>query len=784
MRPELEKARDEALAVQDAAVAVKAARPEADFLAAMNDVVVRLRGVIADVEPQTRSLDDRVELSKTYRWLGDAYFEIGRICGRQAWQHGANAYVKSQHLLEGITAPIEQAKLAFNFGNTMAMLSEGTNVGLMEAADTLYQSALAAFRTHHLTGFVRMVEQRQATLRAQLKPARALTDMQRRLDRMQGLAERLDEADGVEHREIAAEAPRLPGSDEIEDLKAAITAVMKEAGAASPPAEVMAKLNDAMQVLAAAAAARPVAEPSADAFSDIAEKFAGLIRDRLRAQQEAGIVSPARASQVANLLKKFLAARPKETDDVRTHEQKVAVMKDLFGIAADMARTPSLSRPSPMSGTRASRTSAVVSAMRDYLLSEVSRSMVPQEESYRNIELYGQSTQLQDLISGTGDDQENIVAAENQVWRFALDVQRHARRYHLVVARPALAMLAAHVSPRSLFLSGTQALTAAAGRLAEADGLELMLRPSGGDIAQPRWSQLLSASIGVFDIGLGDGAERMQVFYELGWALALGKACVVVVRPGTNIPFDVEGPPITFQGDDAQANASTLRKGLYDALSRLTEGGRVSQSVSGNKAALAEIERDVRSSATDNQLSMQLRLARTNVGDTTALIRSLEHIANAMGAGGPAILLPTWPPALVQVADRPRCFHVTSFSKTWSESTTELVAETCRRRGWEYVRGDNSPEQRIMRGIWKEIVAASAVVVDVTDYNPNVGLELGLVHALGRPCKVIAQGRDPEYMFPSLAKTQTHRYGSTPPHDNLAETVGSLLAGLSARSMS
>jgi hypothetical protein len=64
---------------------------------------------------------------------------------------------------------------------------------------------------------------------------------------------------------------------------------------------------------------------------------------------------------------------------------------------------------------------------------------------------------------------------------------------------------------------------------------------------------------------------------------------------------------------------------------------------------------------------------------------------------------------------------------------------------------------------------------DITGQNPNVALQLGLVHALGRPYRVVAQGDPEKANFPSLAKVQIHRYEGAPGFAGLAEAVEELL---------
>ena len=73
-----------------------------------------------------------------------------------------------------------------------------------------------------------------------------------------------------------------------------------------------------------------------------------------------------------------------------------------------------------------------------------------------------------------------------------------------------------------------------------------------------------------------------------------------------------------------------------------------------------------------------------------------------------------------------------------------------------------------------EIARASAVLVDVTGHNANVALELGLVHALGRPCRVVAQ-RGVGDGFPSLAKVKIHGYSSADRCQGLTAEVAALL---------
>jgi hypothetical protein len=115
------------------------------------------------------------------------------------------------------------------------------------------------------------------------------------------------------------------------------------------------------------------------------------------------------------------------------------------------------------------------------------------------------------------------------------------------------------------------------------------------------------------------------------------------------------------------------------------------------------------------------------------------------------------------------------FRPKWSRPTRDLAEHVCKQRGWVYSRGDEANAQRIIPGIWSEIARASAVLVDITGHNPNVALELGLVHALGRPYRLVAQGLAEEHMFESLERVQIHSYGSGPDYSLFAKEVEGLL---------
>jgi nucleoside 2-deoxyribosyltransferase len=450
-------------------------------------------------------------------------------------------------------------------------------------------------------------------------------------------------------------------------------------------------------------------------------------------------------------------------------------MRELSQQVMDAAMEPSWSTPSPPSGSRASNAVAILTTLKRYLLAEKGRAMLPSEESAAGTDLLMRLVKLEARIREGADNDERVSGLEGEVWRLALAVQEYARRYHLMLAQPDLAMAKVHAKPKSLFLSGGEALLAAAKELSAREEIELFERPTYGDTAQERWNQLSSASVGVFDIGVPEGAEQAQVCYELGLALALGKPSVVTTRPGRRTPFDVNLQPIKLSGDRT-ADADALGKAIEGALGSIVWGGAEAGVGAGPRDALVWLHHHFRRQLSAGEPRVAMELAEKAQGDAVAFRRSLEQLLGMLGADAPAILLAAWPAAYPDPTERPRCFHVMPFGASWSMPTRDLAVAVCRKNGWTYTRGDEAAAQRIIRGIWDEIGRASAVLVDITGHNANVALELGIVHALGHPYYLVAQDDPKKHMFPSIAKVQVHSYDSRPPFARFEGHVEGLLS--------
>ena len=780
MRRELRERRDHAAARHDAALERFPTRQGDTFRQELRSVVDELTAIAKAADTPTA---DPVEAAKTYRWLGDAYFDLGLGKDESLLTRGSQVYKRAEELLGAAEAPVEKAKLAFNYANTLRGLSQGADVGLLEAAQTRYESAARTFRKHHLPDLAATVEEQLRTIEPQLRLARKQAEIQRGYGRLEALKERLGGAGAVERDSIAHELEKLrkvPGKGDLRDmLQEALGAVHEQVRQHPDRVEGVAtdlgSFEDQIEALDRALRDITPKQTAAGGSEGPEGVIARILMERLTGEVVAGHVPPDRAVRLHAILTEFTAALAEEGDDLASMSGRAAKMRDLLTQAADMAMSPSWTPPHPEPGSRAHQAISVLAPLKRHLLAEQGRGMLPSDETSTGTDLFARLVKLEASIREAAQSDERVSGFEDEVWRLALEVQEHARRYHLIVAQPDFPTARMHVRAKSLFLSGGDELRTAAEQLATRYGCELLAQVRGGDYAQERWRQLYSASVAVFDLGVPEGRRRAQVCYEVGLALALGRPIVVATRQEQWLPFDIELRPVRLLGERT-ADADVLFEAVQRTLGSIVRGGAEAGLGSAPRQALAWLDRRFHRRLSDGSLQVAVQLAQRNQDDAVAFRRSLGQLFGMLGADAPVLLLPAWPPAYPDPMEKPRCFHVMPFGPLWAKPTRDLVAKVCDRHGWIYTRGDEAEAQRIIPGIWNEIGRPSGVLVDITGHNPNVALELGLVHALGRQYRVVAQGDAKAHMFESLEKLQIHCYGEGPRYPGLTKVVEELLA--------
>jgi hypothetical protein len=108
------------------------------------------------------------------------------------------------------------------------------------------------------------------------------------------------------------------------------------------------------------------------------------------------------------------------------------------------------------------------------------------------------------------------------------------------------------------------------------------------------------------------------------------------------------------------------------------------------------------------------------------------------------------------------------FTPKWADRVTAVTREVCESSGVKYVRGDEVAEPNVIRSIWQAIAQATHILADLTGFNANVALELGIAHTLGKNVLMVGQGDPRALVFQSIGKFRIQSYDKK----RLEETLG------------
>lgn len=93
--------------------------------------------------------------------------------------------------------------------------------------------------------------------------------------------------------------------------------------------------------------------------------------------------------------------------------------------------------------------------------------------------------------------------------------------------------------------------------------------------------------------------------------------------------------------------------------------------------------------------------------------------------------------------DQKLCFVLMPFGREWSDRVYKsLLRENIESLGLQCLRADNLKGAIVMEDIWIKINQAAFIIADVTERNPNVMYEMGIVHSIGKPAILITQDVD------------------------------------------
>lgn len=174
-------------------------------------------------------------------------------------------------------------------------------------------------------------------------------------------------------------------------------------------------------------------------------------------------------------------------------------------------------------------------------------------------------------------------------------------------------------------------------------------------------------------------AHDPMVFYGLGLAHGAGLHTILMMRSGTPVPFDINRS-IPIEYDELRADLREMPGALNQAFAAVN--------------------------------AMRTRPSRWRTLPTPQFLR-----------------------------DPRLAFVLMPFTRPWSERVwTQLIRPAFEGSRFRCQRADewNAPE--VLKDIWEGICSAEVIVADLTDRNPNVLYELGLVHSVRQDFVLLAQG--------------------------------------------
>ena len=349
----------------------------------------------------------------------------------------------------------------------------------------------------------------------------------------------------------------------------------------------------------------------------------------------------------------------------------------------------------------------------------------------------------------------DVLDFERDSLRSAVQALRlHHRRGHLMLARPLWPGGAARVEPGSALCAGASDEVRAVVEQACAQRRVALRGPAapGVDPATSTWRSLQASSLAVLDLSSGDP----QVYYQLGQAYALGTELLLLARKGTRLPFDVAQAVLEYV--DVQDLAAALPAALDRALYGVQTLGLSALMHTTLQRCTDLLDKAVGAT----HAPVLLKQLQDALGSPLDFKAALEQLLAQLGNSRLLLLHPRWPAHYPAAGAERRCFVVMPFAQTLAstQSLYRELDEALGNRGVTVVRGDEALGQDIVASIWEETARASHVLVDLTGYNLNVCLELGMADAMGRDTLLIGATGTPEQRFAAIDKRRIHAYGT------------------------
>jgi tetratricopeptide (TPR) repeat protein len=429
-------------------------------------------------------------------------------------------------------------------------------------------------------------------------------------------------------------------------------------------------------------------------------------------------------------------------------------MRDIQILLTAISMEPPEGRENPPPGSRAENLLKHSFRLLRYLFEEMEWPHKALSESEAIFQFLLRAAELHGKIYEAAGEEAGIGILDRVSLRpLAHEIRLYASRQHAMLAFPRWAVSKHPVRLNTVYYSGTGPGRALAESVCRDLGLEMLLADPSVATSAARQRFLQEAHVGVFDIS-GPGPAGAAAAYEFGIARCQGKP-VILVASHRPIPFDFDVDPVILgEGNDREAVAAAIDQALFWTMPR-PRTNSLSETI-GHLAARYPLPQD--NVLVEQNLKELIALGRDP--DPVDIVTSIRSLAVVLDNPSPMVIHPPWPPAYPD--GRARLFHIMPFSGEF-DGVSEAVERICEEADFEYVRGDRQEAKDIIQSIWEGICKASHVLVDLTHFNLNVALELGISHTLGRPTQIMGAGETIKKLkegFPMVATTRSISYKS------------------------
>jgi hypothetical protein len=485
----------------------------------------------------------------------------------------------------------------------------------------------------------------------------------------------------------------------------------------------------------------------------------GVLRQMYQGLVASGQIAAERQTFLTSILAELEEILGSPAPALADKQIKATRVQQLLSQMSEALLHPSRAQPleEPLAGSRRATLIEVHGNLHRYVMTETSKGLLTGEEGKALMALMGRLRGSREALASL-PNRANPVNLESEVLRpLALDIRSFSLRHHLTLAQPVWPARAVGQHGDALFYSGGSHVGSLVAQVCADRELRCLVPQPDQEPASLRWNQLRESAVAVFDFTgykraatLEEASAIAAVAYELGIALALGRASVVVATLGQDLPFDLDIEPVLLgSGESDLANLSAAFDRALYGLQRGAAGSSIKPSV--------KYLRDRFGDHSSPHVRMSLEtLDDDAMSDPIKARHLITSTFGFLGAEALQLLSPVWPGQYPDAAVK-SCFHVTAFGPTWANSTRRLVEGACAPQ-IQYIRGDGVLAPDILRSIWDELCRATHVVVDLTGLNANVALELGMAHTLGRNVLLISQDQQVERYFRAIAKHRIHPY--------------------------